>query len=120
MVRLVDELERDGLVRRQPDPADRRARIITATDRGAELCAIAQQEQLLVDQHVLGNLEPAERQEFVRLLRRIVVRLLDVDPTHGAAACEAARQQIESHEDAERAAAAGGAAADGTAPTPTT
>jgi DNA-binding MarR family transcriptional regulator len=100
MVRLVDELERDGLVQRQPDPADRRARIITATGEGTRLHATIQQERQLVDQHVLGGLEPAEREEFARLLRRIVARLLAVDPTHGDAACDAARRQIEAHEGA--------------------
>ncbi|MCK9922895.1 MarR family transcriptional regulator [Frankia sp. AgPm24] len=95
MVRLVDELERDGLVLRQPDPADRRARILVATERGTLVHTAAQQQRLLVDQHVLAALEPAEREEFVRLLRRIVARLVDVDPTHGVAACEIARQQID-------------------------
>ncbi|KJE24116.1 transcriptional regulator, MarR family [Frankia torreyi] len=98
MVRLVDELERAGLVERHPDPADRRARIITATDQGARLYASTQEDRRLVDQHVLAGLEPEERERFVALLRRIAARLLAVDPTHGAAACDAARREIEAHE----------------------
>ncbi|SNQ49164.1 Transcriptional regulator (modular protein) [Frankia canadensis] len=98
MVRIVDELERDGLVQRQPDPADRRARIITATAKGARLHATAQQSRQLVDQHVLGGLSPTEREVFVDQLRRITARLLAVDPTHGAAACDAARREIDAHE----------------------
>ena len=31
---LVDQLERDGLVRRERDPADRRAHAVTSTDEG--------------------------------------------------------------------------------------
>lgn len=33
---LVDELERLGYVRRHPDPADRRAKLVCPTDRGLE------------------------------------------------------------------------------------
>ncbi|EIV94088.1 MarR family winged helix-turn-helix transcriptional regulator [Frankia sp. QA3] len=98
MVRIVDDLERAGLVERHPDPADRRARIITATAQGARLYAATQEDRRLVDQHVLAGLEPAERERFVELLRRIAARLLAVDPTHGAAACDAARREIEAHD----------------------
>ncbi|MGW4798224.1 MarR family transcriptional regulator [Nonomuraea sp. NPDC004297] len=34
LVLILDELEDDGLVRRRPDPADRRARIIEVTPEG--------------------------------------------------------------------------------------
>src|ERR1700754_181936 len=38
----IDVLERDGLVRRSPDPADRRAKILTITPEGARELAKAQ------------------------------------------------------------------------------
>jgi DNA-binding MarR family transcriptional regulator len=37
MSRFVDRLERDGYVRREPDPADRRALQVTITDAGRKL-----------------------------------------------------------------------------------
>jgi DNA-binding MarR family transcriptional regulator len=37
MSRFVDRLERDGYVRREPDPADRRALQVTITDAGRGL-----------------------------------------------------------------------------------
>src|SRR2546423_13123516 len=37
MTYLLDDLERAGLISRQPDPADRRARRVVATDAGREL-----------------------------------------------------------------------------------
>ncbi len=98
MVRLIDELERDGLVQRQPDPADRRARIITATEAGERLYVDAEQKRRFVDQHVLAALRPEQREEFLRLLRTVVARLVAVDPTHGAAACDAARREIDAHD----------------------
>jgi len=41
---LVDELERAGYVRRKPDPADARARLVTLSQRGVRLCAAAASE----------------------------------------------------------------------------
>src|SRR5690625_3828904 len=42
IVALIDELEASGLVRREPDPTDRRAKVVVATDAGAELADRAQ------------------------------------------------------------------------------
>jgi DNA-binding MarR family transcriptional regulator len=41
---LVDELEAGGYVKRKPDPADARARLVVLTDRGERLCATAAAE----------------------------------------------------------------------------
>lgn len=98
MVRLVDDLERAGLVERHPDPADRRARIITATEHGVQLYRASQEDRLLVDQHVLSPLTAAERATFIDLLRRVAAHMLAVDPTHGAAACDAARREIDARD----------------------
>lgn len=38
---ILDELERLGYVRRAPDPADRRAKLIVPTDRGLEFMRIS-------------------------------------------------------------------------------
>jgi DNA-binding MarR family transcriptional regulator len=40
MGELIDELERLGYVRRTPDPADRRAKLIVATDAAREVTAV--------------------------------------------------------------------------------
>ena len=39
--RNIQPLERDGLLAAIPDPADRRARVLSITDRGAALVAVA-------------------------------------------------------------------------------
>ena len=41
---LVDQLERAGHVTRRPDPSDARARLVTLTVRGAEVCRLAATE----------------------------------------------------------------------------
>ena len=43
MAELVAHLERHGYVERVPDPSDRRAKLVRATDRGAEVYEIARQ-----------------------------------------------------------------------------
>jgi DNA-binding MarR family transcriptional regulator len=43
MAELVAHLERHGYVERAPDPSDRRAKLVRATPRGAEVYAIARE-----------------------------------------------------------------------------
>lgn len=68
---IVDGLERDGLAERQLDPADRRAKLIRLTDKGAAALttAAATREQLL--NTLFGALDPAERQNLHDLLDRL-------------------------------------------------
>jgi DNA-binding MarR family transcriptional regulator len=69
---LVDRLEQAGLIERQPDPGDRRARLLHITDAGR----VAQQRgaALLrkIDDDVVGELsEPDRRQLRTTLLGRL-------------------------------------------------
>ena len=68
---IVDGLERDGLAKRQPDPADRRAKLIRLTGKGAAALttAAATREQLL--NSLFGALDAAERQNLLDLLDRL-------------------------------------------------
>lgn len=47
---IVDQLESAGYLIRVPDPTDRRARLVTLSERGDELCAIAAREVEVVEQ----------------------------------------------------------------------
>ncbi|MGP4054475.1 MarR family winged helix-turn-helix transcriptional regulator [Mycobacterium sp. 4D054] len=47
---LIDQLERAGYVTRLPDPSDARARVVTLTDKGAELCRRAGAEVARIEQ----------------------------------------------------------------------
>lgn len=67
----IDALERAGMVRRDPDPGDRRVKRISITPAGEE--AIAATEPLrrqLVDA-VFGTLAPEEGAELARLLDKL-------------------------------------------------
>jgi MarR family 2-MHQ and catechol resistance regulon transcriptional repressor len=70
----VDRLERKGLVERQDDPGDRRARVVHLTASGRKLiaCAFADHEAAL--DRATAGLEPAERAEAAALLKRLGLR----------------------------------------------
>lgn len=71
VVALVDDLESRGLVRRQPDPTDRRTNAVVATPAGRKLYERA---RLLADEaerEVLTALQPAQRKQLMSLLRAI-------------------------------------------------
>ena len=67
----LDGMERQGLVRREPDPKDRRAKQIVITDEGRR--ALAATEPLRRDLlgQVLGSLTSNEQDEFARMLAKL-------------------------------------------------
>ena len=74
MVALIDDLERGGYVKRDRNPDDRRAYVITLTAAGKTAQARAEEA---VDAHALeffGKLSEDERQELHRLLARLIER----------------------------------------------
>ena len=72
MVVTVDALERAGLAERRASARDRRARIVSVTDRGAALAARSTRIADRVHQEVLDTLPPGEREVFLRAMRRLV------------------------------------------------
>ncbi|GLW72043.1 MarR family transcriptional regulator [Kitasatospora phosalacinea] len=72
LVLVIDELEAAGLVRRRPDPADRRARIVEATDTGRRVLDAAREDVLAIEDHLLADLEPRAQQSLRALLAGLV------------------------------------------------
>jgi DNA-binding MarR family transcriptional regulator len=70
MVALIDELERAGLAKRRPHPADRRAREVTITPKGRRVLERGRGLAMQVDDEVLRGLTSAERRQLLTLLRR--------------------------------------------------
>jgi DNA-binding MarR family transcriptional regulator len=64
----IDGLERDGLVARQPDPADRRATLVAVTSRGQAALAVAGARRTELLRVVFGSLDAADRAAMARLL----------------------------------------------------
>ena len=93
MTYLLDDLERAGLIAREPDPTDRRARRITATRLGHTQAAQLQQQLGRVEDDLLAALDPAERTQFRTLLRRLATHAGTDGLGHDAcAAAEAVRE----------------------------
>ncbi len=68
---VIDELEAAGLVRRQPDPTDRRAVLVSLTDRGADVLESYRARRRAGVAELLGRLSAAEQRELIRLLSRL-------------------------------------------------
>jgi DNA-binding MarR family transcriptional regulator len=70
MTYLLDAFEGCGLVERQLDPADRRARRIVATDKGLEVLAAMDARVAAAEEELLSGLEPGQRALLRELLER--------------------------------------------------
>ena len=69
---MVDALEAEGLLRREPDPTDRRAQRLALTRSGHELMHRAHAERISTAVSVFAPLEPADRAALSRLLDKIL------------------------------------------------
>jgi len=66
---VLDRLEAGGLIARQPDPADRRARRVFLTNKAGQLLERMQREERQYNEVTLEGLSPAERNELIRMLK---------------------------------------------------
>jgi DNA-binding MarR family transcriptional regulator len=77
---LIDDLERLGLVVRRPDPADRRSRLVLATEDGRATWAQRQEALERVEAHILAPLPPQERTAFLAVLQQLACGAQARDP----------------------------------------
>lgn len=68
IIGVLDDLEQRALIRRQPDPADRRVRLLSLTARGRRLRASVQAEIQRGEERWLRHLSPADRKGFLHSL----------------------------------------------------
>lgn len=67
----LDGMERNGLVRREPDPKDRRAKRILITEAGQQAAAATEPiRRALIDQ-VIGTLTREEQETLTRILGKL-------------------------------------------------
>lgn len=71
VVSLVDELQSRSLVERLPDPSDRRANVVVATEAGRALIAAARESAQAAEERVHAQLTASERAALTALLRRL-------------------------------------------------
>jgi DNA-binding MarR family transcriptional regulator len=75
MTKLLDRLESRDLVRRAPDPRDRRGKLIALTRDGRSLVDRAVEQHLENEERLLADLSTAKRARLAALLRELLVSL---------------------------------------------
>lgn len=76
MTRLVAGLERDGLVTRTADKADRRSRRIAATERGREILVAGRARRVAALEALLDEVPAGDQATIARAVAIIETRLL--------------------------------------------
>jgi DNA-binding MarR family transcriptional regulator len=71
ITQLVDRLEADGFVARQPDPHDRRTRLAVLTAAGRRACKEGSRIQIAAERDVLGTLSREEAHQLAALLEKV-------------------------------------------------
>lgn len=71
IIRTLDDLQERGYIERQPDPDDRRVRLLAITDSGRTVKDAAQAEIQTGEERWLGELSADERRVFLTVLRRL-------------------------------------------------
>ena len=69
IIAVLDDLQQAGFITREPDPADRRARLLSITPAGHQVRAAVQAEIQANENRVLGRFPAADRRAFLRALR---------------------------------------------------
>jgi DNA-binding MarR family transcriptional regulator len=64
----IDGLERDKLVKREPDPKDRRAKIVSITDMGRTVISAAQQPQHKMIEAIFNVLTEDQKQHMKEII----------------------------------------------------
>ncbi|SEP03972.1 DNA-binding transcriptional regulator, MarR family [Amycolatopsis saalfeldensis] len=72
MVALLDALEDKGIIRRQPDPADRRRNVVELTEQGSEAYDAAEAAYQEAEKTFLAALSPSAGAQFRRALRTLL------------------------------------------------
>lgn len=75
LTRLLDRMEEGGWVVRQPDPNDRRARLLYLTDKAREALGPMRLVADDIYDEALAGLDKAERDQLLHLLARVRINL---------------------------------------------
>ncbi|GGV47247.1 MarR family winged helix-turn-helix transcriptional regulator [Streptomyces spectabilis] len=75
VTKMLQRLEQAGHVRRRPDPADRRAVLVEATDDSNDLMNAVERAWTDLEKRTLAGLDPDERAQLGRLLSRVEANL---------------------------------------------
>ena len=82
LVRLLDRMEENRLIQRQPDPGDRRAKLVVLTEYGEEQAAFVRLLADRIREQIFEGIDPAELHGAVSLLDRIAANIADLEDVH--------------------------------------
>jgi DNA-binding MarR family transcriptional regulator len=71
IIAILDDLQTRGLISREPDPDDRRARLVSLTSKGRRLRDSAQAAIQQGEARLLATLKPTDRAGFLNALRQL-------------------------------------------------
>lgn len=80
---LVDALEADGIVARKAHPTDRRATVVSLTDKGTSLARALRRDQDAFAQRLFEGFTPVELSTFTAVLDRVLARIMKAMPDSG-------------------------------------
>ncbi|KAA5607105.1 transcriptional regulator SlyA [Roseospira marina] len=78
LVRTLDSLEKEGLIRRCPLPGDRRAKVVRLTDQANPVLDRIQAVGASVREEILDGIDPADLDACQRVFDRIGDRLTEI------------------------------------------
>lgn len=76
LVRILDQLTKDGLIERRPDPQDRRAHRLFLTRHGKEHTQAIRAHIYTAEAALLGDIQGGETDATIRTLRVLAARLM--------------------------------------------
>jgi DNA-binding MarR family transcriptional regulator len=79
MAQMLTRMERDGIVRREPDPADRRSSLMSLTDEAEARLPAGQAILRQANADMTQGLSATEVTTLVGLLRRILANVEDME-----------------------------------------
>ena len=71
IIAVLDELQEQGYIERQPDPDDRRVRLLEITDKGGAVKDATQAEIQRGEERWLQTVSADDRRVFLRVLRQL-------------------------------------------------
>jgi DNA-binding MarR family transcriptional regulator len=71
IIGTLDELQERALIEREPDPDDRRVRLLRLTPAGRHLYASVRTDIRAAEERLLRGLTSAEKRAFLRVLQRL-------------------------------------------------
>ena len=75
MTKRLDRLDASGLIRREPDPRDRRGKLIALSEEGAALVDRAVEAHVQNEERLLAGLPAEKREQLAALLRELLLAL---------------------------------------------